>query len=125
GAGGIANNHARAYANCDKAHLVAIADVNPAAAQSAADRYNVKATDVEALLNDPQVQAISICTPPTSHADLAVAALQAGKHVLIEKPVCTTLDDAQRIIDAASASGGLKAMVAHSHRFWPTNRRAK
>ncbi len=125
GAGGIAGAHAKAYADCDLAQIVGFADLNPAAAESAAGRYNVKAMDVESLLNDPNIQAVSVCTPPTSHADLAIEVLEAGKHVLIEKPVCTTLADAQRIMSSTATSGGLKAMVAHSHRFWSTNQRAR
>ena len=70
----------------------------------------------DALL-DPAVTIVSVCTPTPSHADIAVRALQAGKHVLLEKPIALTLDDAHRIADAA-AGAGLILMVAQVVRFF-------
>ncbi len=60
---------------------------------------------VEALLADPNVDAVSICSANTSHAQIAVAALEAGKHVLCEKPMATTLEDCERMVSAAKKSG--------------------
>ena len=125
GAGGIARGHAKAYQADERMKLIAFADVDPEAAKSAAEAFSVEACGVEDLLEHRRIQAVSICTPPTSHADLAVAALERGKHVLIEKPVATTLADAQRIRAAVEKAGGLKALVGQSHRFWPANQAAK
>jgi len=125
GAGGIAHAHAKAYRNNDNARLVGFADVNPEAAERAAGEFGAESMSVENLLRDPRIQAVSICTPPVSHASLAIEALAAGKHILIEKPVCTTMDDVRRIVQAEARSNGLKVMVAHSHRYWPKNQRAK
>ena len=65
---------------------------------------------LEALLGDPAVELVAVCVPPAAHADVAVAALQAGRHVLVEKPLAATLQDALRIEDAAQGRGGRAAM---------------
>ncbi len=125
GAGGIAHAHAQAYVNVEEAALIAVSDVNPGAAAGAAEKYGVDALSLEELLADRRIQVVSICTPPTSHASLTIAALDAGKHVLVEKPVATTVEDAADMMEAVKRSDGLKAMVAHSHRYWAANRKAK
>lgn len=74
-------------------------------------------TDLEAVLADPEVEIVSVCTPTTTHREITVAALEAGKHVLLEKPIALSIDDALAIRDAAaSASGSL--MVAQVVRFF-------
>ncbi|MGE3109242.1 MAG: Gfo/Idh/MocA family protein [Phycisphaerales bacterium] len=70
------------------------------------------------LLADPHVDAVHICTPTDSHADLAIRALRAGKHVLIEKPVAIASADVARVIDAAAGTN-LVCMPAMCMRFWP------
>lgn len=70
------------------------------------------------LFADPRIHLVSICTPTDSHADLAVAAMRAGKHVLVEKPVALTGGDARRIAAAARETGKL-CMPAMCMRFWP------
>lgn len=77
----------------------------------------------EAFLDEGEVEAISLCTPNAFHADMSVAALRRGVHVLVEKPMATSLADARRMIDAAESSGAL-LMVGHSQRFYPSYRRA-
>lgn len=72
----------------------------------------------EELLADPAVDVVSICTPTDSHVDLAVAALGAGKHVLVEKPIATSLAPVERLAAAARASDRL-CMPALCIRFWP------
>ena len=62
-------------------------------------------TDWREMVQDPDVEAVHIVTPPDCHAEMAVTALNAGKHVFIEKPLATTLDDARLILEAAAASG--------------------
>jgi predicted dehydrogenase len=75
------------------------------------------------LFADPSVELVSICTHTTSHVDLALAALAAGKHVLLEKPVALDSASAQRLADAAAKSKGL-CMPAMCIRFWPAWERA-
>jgi predicted dehydrogenase len=82
------------------------------------------ATDVDALLADPSIDVVHICTPNSTHADLAVRALEAGKHVVCEKPIATTVADAERMADAARASG-LIAAVPFVYRFHPMVREAR
>lgn len=72
----------------------------------------------EAFLADPDVSAVSICTPTDSHVDLALAALRAGKHVLVEKPVAVAPDEVERLEWVARESGTV-CMPAHCIRFWP------
>ncbi len=74
--------------------------------------------DAGALLADPDVDLVSICTPPATHADLACRALAAGKHVLIEKPLATTRADADRILEAQRVSGKV-AGVNYVLRYTP------
>lgn len=70
------------------------------------------------LLIDPRIHLLSICTPTDSHADLAIAALRAGKHVLVEKPVALSSTEARRIAETARETGRL-CMPAMCMRFWP------
>lgn len=72
----------------------------------------------EYLLSDPAIDAVSICTPTDTHADLAIAALRAGKHVLVEKPVALRSADIRRVTHAAAAADRL-CMPAMVMRFWP------
>lgn len=74
-------------------------------------------SDLEVVLADPDVEIVSVCTPTTTHRDIAVAALEAGKHVLLEKPIALDIDDALAIRDAAAAASGL-LMVAQVVRFF-------
>lgn len=76
------------------------------------------ATDPEALITNPDLDALCICTHTDTHVDLALRALRAGKHVLVEKPVALLSSDVQRIADAATAAGKV-AMPAMCMRFWP------
>jgi UDP-N-acetyl-2-amino-2-deoxyglucuronate dehydrogenase len=119
GAGVIGDVHCRCLkALTDTAELVAIADTNPDKAAAMAAKYGVdKSTDdIAELLAREDIDAVTICTPSGLHADLAVAALDAGKHVVIEKPIDITLPAADRII-AAEQRSGRKVAVISQHRF--------
>ena len=107
GCGKIAQvRHIPEYADNPDAQLTAFYDLNAARAQELAERYGGKVYDsVEALLADPNVDAVSVCSANASHAQIAVAALEAGKHVLCEKPMATTLADCERMVEAAKKSG--------------------
>jgi predicted dehydrogenase len=75
-------------------------------------------TDARELFARPEVQAVSLCTPTDTHVELALAALEAGKHVLVEKPVALRSADVARLADAARTARTL-CMPAHCMRFWP------
>ena len=119
GAGVIGRVHCRALTNLtDSADLLAVADTDPDRATALAAEFRVRDStdDVTALLARPDIDAVTICTPSGLHAGLAVAALDAGKHVVVEKPIDISLAAADRIIDAETRSGK-KVTVISQHRF--------
>ena len=118
GAGLIGGVHARELAGLDVAELVAVVDTDPAKARRLADRYGapVATADLDAVLSRDDVDAVSVCTPSGLHADAAVAALDAGKHVVVEKPLDVSLAAADRVIDAEKRSGKTVAVISQ-HRF--------
>jgi UDP-N-acetyl-2-amino-2-deoxyglucuronate dehydrogenase len=106
GCGMIANFHAKAIADLRGAKLVACHDAVPAAAERLAAATGCRAySDLDAMLADPGVRAVTIGTPSGAHLDPAVAAAKAGKHVIVEKPLEITLRRCDRIIDACRESG--------------------
>lgn len=99
GTGSIAGCHLKAYAGDDRANLVAVADVNHERAQAAATTWGASrayASPTE-LFADDEIDAVSICTPNNTHAELAMEAIRAGKHVLVEKPMSRTHAEAQEL----------------------------
>ena len=101
GCGTIGDVHARAIRELsDDAELIALCDVSEERANEYAKKYGVKAyTSYEEMLASPDIDAISICTPSGMHADQSIKALDAGKHVLLEKPMALTSADAKRVCD--------------------------
>jgi predicted dehydrogenase len=129
GAGGISHSHLLAYrsrTNRDRARVVAIADINGDAAKMQAETYNVPHvfTDYREMLNHPAVHAVSICSPPFLHVEQAVGALEAGRHVLCEKPVSPTLAGLDAIAAAQEGSGCVFEGV-FQHRFGQGARQVK
>jgi predicted dehydrogenase len=100
-------------------HIVAVSDADSPKAHSIAERFDVdRVMSVEALLSDPEVEAVIICTPNHLHEEQAVAALEAGKHVLVERPLATSAAGVERIVEAASRAKRTVA-VGMAHRFRP------
>jgi predicted dehydrogenase len=120
GTGSISEAHMNAYARNKDAKIVAICDMNEARAQKIAAKYGAdKAyTSHEQLLSDPDIDAVSICTWNNTHASLSIAALQAGKHVLIEKPLCRTVEEALQVEQAVRDSGNI-LQVGFVRRYDP------
>ncbi len=119
GCGFWGRNHARIYNDLETAELVAVSDLNEQAACSLGERYGADHYgDVGALLKRNDVEMISICTPTGTHADIALAAMEAGKHVLVEKPMTSTVAEAESLI-AASDKMGVKLTVGFVERFNP------
>src|SRR5699024_7747147 len=112
GAGNISKYHLKAYAAHDETELVAIADINADRAQSVADEWGARRSygDAAELFADPDVDAVSICTWNDSHAQLAIQAVEAGKHVLLEKPMSTSHAEADRLGTVAAASDRIVQM---------------
>jgi len=107
GAGSVAEAHLKAYQANEGANLYAVADLNEARARATADKYGMDKffADYRELLADPKIDAVSICTWNNLHAEMSIAALRAGKHVLLEKPLSRTVEEAERIRDAVRESG--------------------
>lgn len=101
--------------------LAAICGRDAAAAEAAAQRLGWAAfeTDWRALIARHDVEVIDICTPGATHAPIAIAALQAGKHVLCEKPLANTVEEAEEMVHAAGAAPGVVAMVGFNYRRVP------
>ena len=116
GAGGISHSHARAYQRLPDVKIVAVADIVAERARAAAEQWGAPYAfdNVAELLALPEVEAVSVCTFNQAHRAPVIAALEAGKPVLVEKPLAATLDDALAMIKAAKAS---KAFL-HTG-FWP------
>ncbi|WP_439116897.1 Gfo/Idh/MocA family protein [Paenibacillus aquistagni] len=107
GAGSISEMHLRAYHEHPEVKLLAICDLNESRAQAKAEKYNIPYTyqDVHELLAREDIDAVSICTWNHSHAQISIAALKAGKHVLVEKPLCTSVEDALALQETVKATG--------------------
>ena len=120
GLGTIAQTHLEAYRDSEHAQLVAVCDIDAGRAHARAEEYGLEKvfTDYRDLMDDPEVDAVSICTRNDTHADIIIAALKAGKHVLVEKPMTSTLPEAQAVADAAAASNAV-LQVAYVRRFSP------
>jgi UDP-N-acetylglucosamine 3-dehydrogenase len=119
GAGFIGATHAGAFANLAGVRLAAVADVNRAAADKLAGQYGARAAyTLEAVLDDADIDAVSICLPTFLHAGTVVVAAERGKHILCEKPLALSLADVDRM-RAAVQRAGVKCMVAQVIRFWP------
>src|ERR1019366_901346 len=118
GCGAIDPPHAAAIQQIEHAQLVAVADVVPERAKSTAEKFGVPNvyTHVDDLLNDKAVDVVCLCTPSGTHAQTAIAALQAGKHVIVEKPMEISLDACNRMIAAQQLSGRQLAVISQ-HRF--------
>lgn len=123
GAGSAGLLHALSYSQIpDRAQLAAICDVNEVSAQGLAKTYKAEKiyTDYRKLLEQKDIDAVSICLPHFLHAEVTEAAAKAGKHVFCEKPMATTLKDCDRMISAAKKAG-VKLMIAENHRWTPAH----
>ncbi len=106
GTGMIARHHARAIEKAKGVRVAAVASRSEERAQQLAGELGCKGHgDLVSLLDDPEVQIVSICTPSGAHLEPALAAAEAGKHIIIEKPIEITLDRCDQIIDAAGKHG--------------------
>ena len=108
------------------AELRAVATRHAASARSFAERYGVATWygDWRDLVDDPAIDVVCIATPTGTHAEIAVAAAEAGKHVLTEKPISTTLADADAMIDACARAGVMLGVI-FMYRFMDTARKMK
>jgi UDP-N-acetylglucosamine 3-dehydrogenase len=119
GVGSMGKNHARVYNELPQAELVAVADSNDAIAQSAGALYGVIAySDYRKMLEKEKPEAVSIAVPTALHLEVALDALRAGVHILVEKPIAATLEQGEEIIAEAHRHDRC-LMVGHIVRFNP------
>ncbi len=126
GVGGIARTHMPGWEASPHAQVVAGADVVEAPLHEWGEKYGVTrlTTDSAELINDPNIDIIDVCTPNNYHAPLSIAALNAGKHVICEKPLAATPKEIRDMIAARDASGKL-LMTAQHFRFRGSSRAMK
>lgn len=119
GAGFMGGTHARAYHAMPDVEVAAINATSSKRAEPLAQELGTSWTaDLDSILNDASIDAVDICLPTPQHLEATEAALQAGKHVLLEKPLSLTMADAEKIVAAAEQSDRV-VMIAHVLRFWP------
>ncbi len=121
GAGEAAQNfHLPALSNIDAVEINAICDKNFSLARAVAERYGIPHVfrDIHELLAHNSIDAVDICTSTDAHAEVALASVEAGKHVFIEKPIARNLAETISIAEAADKQA-IKAMVGMNHRFRP------
>ena len=122
GCGGIANQkHFPALTNqADKCEITAFCDIIEERARKAAEKYGAEGakvyTDYQELLKDESIDVVHVCTPNVAHCPITVAAFEAGKHVMCEKPMAATTEDAQKMMDAWKKSGK-KFTIGYQNRF--------
>lgn len=117
GCGMISNWHADAILKIEGTNIIGASDVNEESRQNFAKKYNVPAFgSMEELLKRPDIDIVCICTPSGLHAPIAIKAANAGKHVIIEKPMALNLTEADEII-AACGKNGVKMAVISQLRF--------
>ncbi|MED4599157.1 Gfo/Idh/MocA family oxidoreductase [Paenibacillus validus] len=123
GCGGIAfGKHMPALQNQPNAQMVAFCDIHEDRARDAAQKFGTAEakvyTDYRELLSDSSLDIVHICTPNDSHADITIASLESGKHVMCEKPMAKTAADARRMVEAAKRTGK-KLTIGYQNRFRP------
>lgn len=126
GCGAISKHrHIPEYAANPHVELVAFCDPVQERAEHYAGQYGAKAyTDYETLLREVKPDAVSVCTPNALHAPVSIAAAKAGAHVLVEKPMAATEEEALAMIEAAKENG-VYLMVGHNQRLMPHHMKAK
>lgn len=118
GTGSISSRHIEGYLSFgEECRIVAVSDIEQEKAREQAERVGLDATvysDHQQLLSQEEVDLVSICTPPSAHAQVAIDCLEAGVHVLVEKPMAASLAECDAMIAAAEKSGRLLSVVAQN-----------
>ena len=125
GVGAMGYNHARVYYRLENANLIAVSDVSERTLKKVCKKYDTKGySDIEDLLCDPEIEVVSVCVPTTHHYDVVMKAIEHGKHVLVEKPIAFTEEEAEGMIKAAKEKGVILG-TGHVERFNPAVQKAK
>jgi len=122
GCGKIAQvRHLPEYLEHSECHIVAVTDLNFDRAQEIARQYHCQADiSAEALLDRPEIDAVSVCVANADHAAVTICALKAGKHVLCEKPMAVTLEECQKMVDTAEKFDRI-LVIGHNQRLLKTH----
>jgi len=120
GAGLWGSFHCKTLNALPNAELAAVCDLDAKRAQAMQEQFGARKayTEYRELIADPEIEAVTVATPDFAHADIVMAALTAGKHVLSEKPLATTLEEAEKIA-ALAAKSKVKVMVDFHNRVNP------
>ncbi|WP_099159569.1 Gfo/Idh/MocA family protein [Virgibacillus ndiopensis] len=123
GCGGIANGkHLPSLSKLKQVELIAFCDIKVDKARKAAEEYGVSRAqvyeDYDQLLQDQSIDVVHVCTPNISHAEISIAALKAGKHVMCEKPMAKTSKEARLMVETAEKTGK-KLTIGYNNRFRP------
>ncbi|MFZ3070644.1 MAG: Gfo/Idh/MocA family oxidoreductase [Anaerolineaceae bacterium] len=125
GLGAIGQKHCESLAQIRQSKIVAVSDISDDVVKKTAEKFGATPyTDYQKLLQHPGLDAIIVATPDQLHRDVSIAAAQAGKHILVEKPIATTEEDALAMMAAAEATN-VKLMVGFTLRFIPHYIQAK
>jgi len=127
GAGRIAEvRHIPEYLSNKDVELVAIADIDKVQLEKIGKKFNIKRlyTDYREMIKNEKLDAVSVCTPNYLHASITIDALEKGLNVLVEKPMATSLEEADRMIEVAEKNGRI-LMVGHNQRLAPGHQIAK
>ncbi|BBJ27195.1 Gfo/Idh/MocA family protein [Athalassotoga saccharophila] len=123
GCGGIANGkHLPALSKIKEVEIVGFCDIIEERAAKAAKEYGSKNAkvykDYKDLLKDKSIDVVHVCTPNKSHSEISIAAMEAGKHVMCEKPMAKNAIDAEKMVEAAKRTG-MKLTIGYQNRFRP------
>ncbi len=119
GTGFWGKNQTRVLSQLEYVELVCVCDVNEANAKTVSAEFHVPySTSVDEILSRQDIDAVTVCTPTTTHKEIATQALIAGKHVLVEKPMTNTVAEARELLSLAERQG-LRLMPGHIERFNP------
>ena len=125
GCGAVFDFHAKSIAGIENTYLAGIADVNKDRRDEFAERYGTRSYDsYEQMLEQPEIDVVSICTPSGLHAPLAIQAAKAGKHIIVEKPMALTVNEADNMIEACEQNN-VKLSVISQLRFTDATTRLK
>lgn len=125
GVGAMGQNHVRVYSKIKNATLLAVSDLMKGTLAEVSKEYNtVGYVDYDNILEMPEIDAVSVCVPTTYHYEVVMKAIAQGKHVMVEKPIAFTLDEAKEMVDAAE-DAGVKLATGHVERFNPAVLEAK
>jgi UDP-N-acetylglucosamine 3-dehydrogenase len=119
GVGAMGRNHARVYSELEGSVLLAVSDLRGGALSEVSSLYGAAGfLDYHDILGMGEIEAVSVCVPTTHHFEVVMAAVEEGKHVLVEKPIACNLREAEKMV-AAAREAGVKLATGHVERFNP------